>query len=173
MIPPSSPVAAERSAILLRAGIMKTISMAIAVLGLVFVVQGVPARAEHPPNTVSLFDGRSFDGWVMLDGSPVNDGWEIVDGAIHLKAGRKRAGSIRTVDSFGSFELEFQWKVAAGGNSGVKYRVRASKVATVPGFGEQEGFILLQEHLSKAWFRNLRLTRLEVPSDTSASPSPR
>ncbi len=28
-----------------------------------------------------------------------------------------------TVDTFGDFELSFQWKVAPGANSGVKYNV--------------------------------------------------
>jgi hypothetical protein len=86
-----------------------------------------PLRAEPPADgdAIPLFDGRSFAGWVMTDGSPVNDGWEVVDGMIHLKpVAGPRPGSIRTTAVFENFELEFEWWVAAGGNSGVKYRAR-------------------------------------------------
>jgi hypothetical protein len=74
---------------------------------------------------LALFNGRNFDGWVMADGSPVTHGWEVVDGMIHLKphAGR-RAGSIRTTETFEDFSLDFEWRLAPGGNSGVKYLVR-------------------------------------------------
>ena len=78
------------------------------------------AEAETP-----LFDGTSLAGWTMLDGSPVSDGWEVVDGAIHLKSSRnQRVGHIVTDRDFGDFDLSFEWKIAPRGNSGLKYRVR-------------------------------------------------
>lgn len=80
------------------------------------------AQAAQP--AADPFDGRSLAGWTTLDGKPVADGWELVDGVIHRKPGGK-AGHIVTVDEFGDFSLSFEFKIAPGGNSGLKYRVRS------------------------------------------------
>lgn len=71
-----------------------------------------------------LFDGETLDNWTTLDGKPVTTGWEVVDGAIHLNRDQGRAGHIITKHEYGDFELSFDWKIATGGNSGVKYRVQ-------------------------------------------------
>ena len=47
-------------------------------------------------------------------------GWQIVDGALTRMG---KAGDLITRDVFGDFELELEWMVAEGGNSGVMYRV--------------------------------------------------
>jgi acetyl esterase/lipase len=59
------------------------------------------------------------------DGKPVVQGWEIEDGAIHLKKDGKKAGNIVTTHEYADFDLSFEWKIAAKGNSGIKYRVRS------------------------------------------------
>jgi hypothetical protein len=76
--------------------------------------------ADH----VQLFDGRTLSEWTTLDGRPVAKGWSVVDGMIRLDPRQGRAGAIITKAEFGDFDLEFEWKIAAGGNSGLKYRVR-------------------------------------------------
>ena len=211
-------------------------------------------------DTILLFDGKTLDGWVTLDDKPVTKGWEVVDGMIHLKIEKERAGYIKTTRSFKNFELEFQWRVAAGGNSGVKYlakeslsdfgmryygcefqllddknhkngrtptktagslydlyapdvdqkqlspidefnhsrivvdngriehwlngrkiveatigstdwqvKVAKSKVSSVKDFAIGPGVILLQEHLSEAWFRDIRITPLPNTANWSDS----
>ena len=80
-----------------------------------------PGRVSGKP---PLFDGQTFEGWVTLDGKPVPDGWEIVDGTIHLTSGKKRAGHIKSTQLYENFVLEFDWRIAAGGNSGVKYLLK-------------------------------------------------
>lgn len=79
---------------------------------------------QNPDELPAVFDGRTLDNWTTLDGKPVTSGWEVIDGAIHLNRGKKRAGHIITRDQYGDFDLEFEWKIAARGNSGLKYRVR-------------------------------------------------
>ncbi|MBI2479021.1 MAG: DUF1080 domain-containing protein [Planctomycetia bacterium] len=81
---------------------------------------GCPPQPAAPP----LFDGKTLDNWTTLDGKPITTGWEVVDGVIHLNKEQGRAGHIITKREYGDFELSFDWKIAAGGNSGVKYRVR-------------------------------------------------
>jgi hypothetical protein len=91
-------------------------------LGLLSIV-GSAALAEEA--AVSPFDGKSLAGWTTLDGKPVTQGWEVVDGTIHLRKDGKRAGHIVTAQEFGDFSLSFQWKIAVRGNSGIKYKVRS------------------------------------------------
>lgn len=77
-----------------------------------------PAVAADP---IELFDGRSLNGWVNESGGPVSEGWRVVDGELFCPG---HVGSIFTAEEYGDFELSFRWRLAAGGNSGVKYRVR-------------------------------------------------
>ena len=53
---------------------------------------------------------------------PTNGGWAVEDGTIRSVATGKRA-DISTERSFRNFELMFDWKLAKGTNSGVKYLV--------------------------------------------------
>jgi arylsulfatase A-like enzyme len=78
------------------------------------------AQTEAPP----LFDGSTLANWTMLDGQPVTKGWEVIDGMIHLNTQKGRSGHIVTRHEYGDFTLAFEWKIASGGNSGLKYRVR-------------------------------------------------
>ncbi len=90
--------------------------------------------AERAAGWRLLFDGHSFAGWRGLgyDSVPTAH-WRIVDGAIEKVASGKVArlpdgqpaqgGDLMTTDTFRNFELAFQWKVAPGSNSGVKYNV--------------------------------------------------
>jgi hypothetical protein len=68
-----------------------------------------------------LFDGRSLDGWHhhQKPGEPI-EGWTVEDGAL-VRSGP--GGDIVTAGQYGSFELEFEWQVTPGGNSGVFYRI--------------------------------------------------
>ncbi len=68
-----------------------------------------------------LFDGESTEGWVGLGEDGSLDGWDVVDGCLHRA---KPARDIVTTEEFGDFELEFEWKVAKGVNSGLKYRLQ-------------------------------------------------
>jgi hypothetical protein len=70
-----------------------------------------------------LFDGKDTSAWRSYekDGFPAA-GWVVEsDGSLHIKAGSK-AGDLMTKKTYGDFELELEWKVAEGGNSGILYR---------------------------------------------------
>lgn len=77
-----------------------------------------------PESLPPLFDGKTLDNWMTVDGKSVTQGWEVVDGAIHLNRKAARGGHIVTRQKYGDFDLSFEWKIAARGNSGLKYRVR-------------------------------------------------
>jgi len=91
---------------------------------LVAIYEREMAKDKLPDDTALLFDGKSLDNWSTLDEKPVTRGWQIVDGMIHLQPTTPRAGHIITKREFGDFRLSFEWKIATGGNSGLKYRVR-------------------------------------------------
>lgn len=78
-----------------------------------------------------LFDGSSmsnFRGW-MKDALP-EKGWVIRDGCIvHLAGGG--GGDIITKEKFEEFEFMWEWKVAPGANSGVKYFIMEERKATI------------------------------------------
>ncbi|MEZ4700316.1 MAG: DUF1080 domain-containing protein [Rhodothermales bacterium] len=90
--------------------------------------------AEKQAGWVLLFDGKTFDGWrgYRKDHVPTEH-WTIEDGVIHKIASGKvplmadgqpmAGGDIMTIEPYENFELSFEWKVAPGANSGIKYNV--------------------------------------------------
>lgn len=78
-------------------------------------------NARKPWET--LFDGKTLSGWhiFLKQGQPVTEKWIVEDGAIHLASGK--AGDLVTDKEYGDFELEIDWKIAEGGNSGIIYHV--------------------------------------------------
>lgn len=67
-----------------------------------------------------LFDGGSTSEWRGYQMDAMPEGWQIVDGALTRVA---PAGDIITVDQFANFELELEWNISEGGNSGIFFRV--------------------------------------------------
>lgn len=65
-----------------------------------------------------IFDGKSLDGWHVVDGSKSK--FEVVDGAIHVEGGR---GFLETDDAWSDFVLQADVKVNGDGlNSGLFFR---------------------------------------------------
>jgi hypothetical protein len=83
------------------------------------------ASASAANDWISLFDGKTFKGWVDPRAlSPAGDAWTIDDGCIKAVAKARVREDLFTVEKFRDFELEFEWKIAKAGNSGVKYRIQ-------------------------------------------------
>lgn len=74
-----------------------------------------------------LFTG-TLEGWRGYRREGVPSGWEARDGALVLTPGRG-GGTLITVDQYGDFELALEWKLEAGGNSGIFYRATEDEVA--------------------------------------------
>ena len=77
--------------------------------------------AGKEKNFVSLFDGTSTDQWMNAkSGKFPEKGWVIEDGCLkHVAKGG--GGDIITRGKYEQFDFRFEWKVAKGANSGVKY----------------------------------------------------
>ena len=72
-----------------------------------------------------LFDGENTDGWRAFNGDTFPEGWTVEEGSLKaLGMGGDIGGDIVFAPmDFEQFELEFTWKIAPGGNSGVFYHV--------------------------------------------------
>jgi 3-keto-disaccharide hydrolase len=84
--------------------------------------------AEQKAGWILLFDGHSLDGWRGYKKPDATDSrWQVEDGTLTLTAnnGKDTHGErdIISKDTFEQFELSFDWRIAEGGNSGVKYFV--------------------------------------------------
>lgn len=77
-----------------------------------------PASAQQ---YTDLLKDRSLSQWMLPNGGDVTQGWKIeADGSLHLAG---KGDNLLTREDFGDFDLWFDWKISAKGNSGIKYRV--------------------------------------------------
>ena len=83
---------------------------------------------------ISLFDGKTLNGWHGFNKSGSITNWTIEDGAMVCLGAAKDAhgGDIVTNNLYGNFELKWEWKITRGGNSGVMYHVVENKKYKAP-----------------------------------------
>jgi hypothetical protein len=103
---------------------MKTFAVAAIVLALAGPAMAQPntlTAAEKAAGWTLLFDGKSVEGWRGFKSPAPDRGWHVVDGT--LAPDPKTSLDLLTKDTFGSFELSFDWKISPKGNSGIMYHV--------------------------------------------------
>jgi hypothetical protein len=76
-----------------------------------------------------LFDGKDLDGWHNFKKEGVRPGWHVKDGAL-VCVDPHNAGDIVTTGQFGAFELQLDYNISEGGNSGIMYHVTDQGNAT-------------------------------------------
>jgi hypothetical protein len=96
------------------------------------VQKDLAAMSTEKPNALSetekssgwklLFNGVDFTGWHNFKSDGVRPGWQIKDGAL-VCADPHNAGDIVTSEKFGAFELELDYNISEGGNSGIIFHV--------------------------------------------------
>lgn len=88
------------------------------VLSLAVLAVGLVASSAVAGEPVSLFDGKTLDGWDVLTCEAT-----VQDGCIFLKAGN---GLVQTKKQYGDFTIEYEWKALKADNwdSGVYFRYR-------------------------------------------------
>ena len=78
-----------------------------------------------------LFDGKSTEGWRSFKKKEFPaKGWVVEEGCLkHVAKGG--GGDIVTDAAFGDFELEWEWRVASGANSGLKYLISEERKSAI------------------------------------------
>ncbi|HEY3441889.1 MAG TPA: DUF1080 domain-containing protein [Paludibaculum sp.] len=100
---------------------MRTVLLLVSAASLVFAqAPNTLTPAEKAAGWQLLFDGQSMKGW-----QPTAAGtWAIEDGCLKSLSKPVLREDLISNAAFGDFELTFEWKVAPGSNSGVKYRIQ-------------------------------------------------
>jgi len=97
-----------------------------------FIALIMTACAQPPSDTsdwIVLFDGTSTEAWRLYNAPDFPAaGWGIEDGALVFRKPESSEGwtsglDIITKERFADFELELEWSIAEGGNSGIFYFV--------------------------------------------------
>ncbi|MCG8526903.1 MAG: DUF1080 domain-containing protein [Opitutales bacterium] len=93
---------------------------------------------NHIPNTLCvaektqgwelLWDGKTTKGWRRAHEAEFPEqGWKIKDGVLTIESSgggeSKYAGDIVTTEEYSAFELQLEFKISEGANSGIKYFV--------------------------------------------------
>jgi len=71
---------------------------------------------------VSLFDGKSTDGWRGYQKDHVPAKWVVEDGTLHFDPDAEGDGGDIMIDrKYANFHLKLEWKIEEAGNSGILY----------------------------------------------------
>ena len=79
-----------------------------------------------------LFDGKTTNGWRRYNGEGIGNNWTVENGTLALNGTKEEGkfvdgGYIMTEQEFENYELQLEWKISEGGNSGVIYHVKEDK----------------------------------------------
>lgn len=104
-----------------------TFSIAILTVALALRISGADTPntltdAETKAGWKLLFDGKSLNGWHNFKKEGVKPGWQVKDDAL-VCVDPHNAGDIVTAEKFGAFELQLDFKMGEGANSGIIYHV--------------------------------------------------
>ncbi len=69
-----------------------------------------------------LFNGQNLDGWHNFKSDKIRPGWKVINGILTC-ADPHDAGDLCTADEFDWFELQIDYNISKGGNSGIMYHV--------------------------------------------------
>jgi len=78
--------------------------------------------AEQQAGWKLLFDGKDFDGWHNFKGEGVRPGWQVTNDTL-VCVDPHNAGDIVTKEKFDWFELQLDYNISEGGNSGIMFHV--------------------------------------------------
>lgn len=86
----------------------------------------IPQKEVHENGWEILFDGSNFDSWKGYGAKEMPAEWSIEDGAMAFTPGTEGGKNIITKATYKNFELQLEWKIAEGGNSGIFWSVLES-----------------------------------------------
>ena len=109
----------------------------LGLFGLLVLSLGLPAAEPNRLSTEEtqqgfqlLFDGRSMNQWRNYKSETIMPEWQVIDGAMVLT--EKGGKDIVTKEKYDYFDLRLDWAIAAGGNSGILFRVDEQTTRRLP-----------------------------------------
>lgn len=78
--------------------------------------------AEKSAGWKLLFDGQDLSGWSNFKKTDIRPGWQVKDGAL-VCVDPHNAGDIVTAEKFDWFELQLDYSISEGGNSGILFHI--------------------------------------------------
>jgi Domain of Unknown Function (DUF1080) len=83
-----------------------------------------PVKKDKADEWITLFDGKTTNGWHTYGKSSAGKIWKVEDGALHADASVRKdmpneGGDLTTNEEFENFDLKLEWKISEKGNSGV------------------------------------------------------
>lgn len=79
--------------------------------------------AESPAADAGAWTALADGAWRAFGGETLPEAWKWTEeGALYF-SGEGEGGDIVTEEQYADFELELEWKVSQGGNSGIMFRV--------------------------------------------------
>jgi hypothetical protein len=100
-----------------------------------FILAGLMGIAQNP-NTLTkkekkegwklLFDGKTTKGWHTYLRDTVGSKWQVKDDALVFDPSQPKngGGDIVTNEEYENFELNLEWKISKGGNSGIIFDIQ-------------------------------------------------
>lgn len=81
---------------------------------------------EEAQGWILLFDGATTAGWHTFNRDGAAEGWSACDGELRFRLlpGEKGRGDLVTDAEFEDFDLQLEWKISEGGNSGIFFGVK-------------------------------------------------
>jgi hypothetical protein len=77
-------------------------------------------KAEKAAGWQLLFDGTTKNGWHVYNKKSDGSAWKVVDGTLFFDPSEKAGkGDIVSDGEYENFHLKLEWKLEAGGNSGL------------------------------------------------------
>ena len=107
----------------------QTMRLVVSALSCMTLLLAAGASRATENGWVNLFDGVSLEGWRTYNKDAPGKEWIVEDGAIVLDVDTattmsSTGGDLITTRQFENFELELEWKISEGGNSGIFFGVR-------------------------------------------------
>lgn len=90
---------------------------------------GVGNSTRGDGEWISLLDGQGPTQWRGFRMEELPAAWSLENGVLSLQPGGQ-GGDIVTREQFADFELELEWRLAKGGNSGIFFRVNEAEPRT-------------------------------------------
>lgn len=84
------------------------------------------SAAEQTAGWKLLFDGKDLVGWHNFRRDTVRPGWQVKDGTLAC-VDPHNAGNLVAPGEFDAFELQLDYKIVPGGNSGIIYHISTNR----------------------------------------------